>query len=185
MVFKKGDATDYWIYQLQLIFKYQHKYEEEHYLVYRKCFKYRSFKKCDAETGMWVVDKTDNYEVIPVSSVMCKVYLILFFNSWSSLSSLGNPDLHPYSFECYLVNCYSDSYALKYFSWEAVVWHYFLYPHFISKVFISEIEKVILIKDKTVNNLWHLESSCTSVKGSCTILLTQVQSRKAGYKNYQ
>jgi len=116
VVVKKGDATDYRIYQLQLIFKYQHKHEEEHYLVYGKCFKYRSFKKRDAETGMWVVDKTDNYEVVPVSSVMCKVHLVPFFNSRSSLSSLGNPDLHPYSFERYLVNCYSDSYAFKYFS---------------------------------------------------------------------
>ena len=114
VVVKKGDATDYRIYQLQLIFKYQHEHEEEHYLVYGKCFKYRSFKKRDAETGMWVVDKTDNYEVIPVSSVMCKVHLVPFFNS--HLSSLGNPDLHLYSFERYLVNCYSDSYAFKYFS---------------------------------------------------------------------
>ena len=116
VVVKNGDTTDYRICQLQLIFKYHHDHEEDYCLFYVKYFWYTNLKKCDAEIGMWVVEKTDNYEVVPVSSVMCYVYLVPFFDTWSSLSSQGNQDWDVYSFQHYLINCYSDSYAFKYFS---------------------------------------------------------------------
>ena len=115
MVTKKGDTMYYRIYQMQLIFKYQDEHKEDHCLIYVKYFPYTSSKKHDAETGMWVVENTDNYEVVPASSVMYSVHLVSFFDSQSSISSWENQDWDFYSFKYYLVNCYSDSYAFKNF----------------------------------------------------------------------
>jgi hypothetical protein len=110
------ESTDYRIYQLQLIFKYRYKHGTEHCLAYVRHFRYTSLKKRDIETGMWVVEKTDDYEVVPVNLMMCKVHLVPFFETRSSVSGTGNENRDAYSFQRYLVNCYSDRYAFKYFS---------------------------------------------------------------------
>ena len=75
--------------------------------------RYRRIKKRDAETGMWVVDCTNDYNVIPVQKIVCNVHLIPFFESPLSITH------HPvdvYSFDSYIVNKYSSCLAFQYFS---------------------------------------------------------------------
>ena len=75
--------------------------------------RYQSIKKHDAETGMWVVDCTDDYNVIPVKNIVCSVHLIPFFES--PLSITHHP-MDVYSFDKYFVNKYSSCLAYQYFS---------------------------------------------------------------------
>ena len=75
--------------------------------------RYQSIKKCDAETGMWIVYHTEDYNVIPVKNIVCNVHLIPFFES--PLSITHHP-MDVYSFNQYFVNKYSSHLAFKYFS---------------------------------------------------------------------
>ena len=104
VITKKSDATDYKIYQLQLVFRYRGEHGIDHYLAYILHFRYVSIKKRDLETGMWIVERTDNYDVIPVTSVVYDVYLIPVFDSQSTEKDV-------YSYNRYFVNRYSDRYA--------------------------------------------------------------------------
>jgi hypothetical protein len=91
---------------------FQYKREEEMlslaYLQYFQCL------KRDTETGMWIAERTDKYEVLPVSALVRNVHFVPFFDS--STTHADNPFDNVYSYDMYLVNCFSDKFAFKYFS---------------------------------------------------------------------
>ena len=108
---KRDNATDYKILQLMLIFKYIDFGRIKHHLTYVCYFKYQSIQKHDMETGLWIVNRTESYEVIPISRIVYTIHLIPLFNTQTNVTN----DM--YSFESYLLNWFSDRIAFKYLNW--------------------------------------------------------------------
>ena len=76
---------------------------------------FQRMKERDPETGMWIVQRTEKYEILPVSSIVRNVHMIPFFDSPTMLTN--NPGFEDgYSFNLYLVNSYSDRYATRNFA---------------------------------------------------------------------
>ncbi len=57
---------------------------------------------------------TDKYEVLPISDIVCNVHMIPFFDSPMMLIDNRFEDV--YSFDMYLVNCFSDRFTFRNFS---------------------------------------------------------------------
>ena len=68
----------------------------------------------DEDTGMWIVQNTDKYEVLPISDIVYNVHMVPFFDSPTMLRDNEFEDV--YSFDMYLVNCFSDRFAFGNFS---------------------------------------------------------------------
>jgi len=99
-------------YLIRLLFQCSYESDVMH-LAYLQYF--QRMRERDPETGMWIVQRTENHEIVPVSSIVRNVHLIPFFDSPTMLTD--NPEYeNGYSFDMYLVNSYSDRYATRNFA---------------------------------------------------------------------
>jgi len=103
---RNGDISDLTIGCLRLLFEFKHEGDIYH-LAYIQHFTPRTER--DEETGMWVLEQTKMYEIVPVSSIVYHVHLIPFFgNRTSARDALLKQDI---TFDVYLLNLHSDIYT--------------------------------------------------------------------------
>jgi hypothetical protein len=103
---RKADISDYSFGCLQLLFEFGHESDIYH-LAYIQHYTRRTER--DQETGMWVLDQTKSYEIVPVSSIIRNVHLIPFFDNQRSASDALLED--EITFNTYLLNHHSDRYT--------------------------------------------------------------------------
>lgn len=103
---RKKDISDISIGRLQLLFEFRHEGNIYH-LAYIQHFTRRAER--DEETGMWVLEQSREYEVVPVSSIIRQVHLIPFFNDRTSArDAILDRGI---TFDVYLLNHHSDRYT--------------------------------------------------------------------------
>jgi hypothetical protein len=103
-----GNISDYNIAQLRLLFIYKH----EDIVFHLACIQH--FQRCsekDPETRMTVLERTEMFEVIPITSVVRNVHLIPYFDSPSTAQDTLKAKKDVYSFKSYILNHYSDRYS--------------------------------------------------------------------------
>ena len=104
---KTGKISDFNIAQLQLLFQFQH----EGTIFNLACVQhFKMYDERDPETGMYILERVDSYEVIPVSAIEHNVHLIPYFDNPSSARDSLNKRCDEYSFQKYLLNHFSDRY---------------------------------------------------------------------------
>jgi hypothetical protein len=108
---RSGKISDFSFAQLRLLFQYKHK-GDIHNLAYIQHFKVLSRR--DQDTGMWILERTELFEVISVNAIIHNVHLIPFFDAMSGKDTLeAKKDV--YSFQKYVLNHYSDRYSFSNF----------------------------------------------------------------------
>lgn len=104
---KTGGIADYVISQLHLLFEYEYSVNT-YSLAYVRHMK---FLGRDKETNMFILDRTNTFEIIHAHQIIRSVHLIPFFETTDcARKTLKNNSL-PHIFEKYLFNHYSDHYV--------------------------------------------------------------------------
>jgi len=105
---KTGKISDFNIAQLQLLFQFRH----EGTIFDLACVQhFKMYDGRDSETGMYILEHVDSFEVIPVSIIERNVHLIPYFDNPSSARDSLKKRRDEYSFRKYLLNHFSDRYT--------------------------------------------------------------------------
>ena len=60
---------------------------------------------------MWILERSEYFEVIPIETIVHNVHLIPFFDATTSAKDTLKAKKDAYSFQRYLLNHYSDNYS--------------------------------------------------------------------------
>ena len=105
---RTGTIADYNIAQLRLLFKF----EQESHIYHLVCVQHFTIlKKLDPQTGMYILERSDLYEVIPARNILRNVHLIPFFETTFSARDTLDAKTDVYSFHKYVFNHYSDMHS--------------------------------------------------------------------------
>ena len=109
---RPANISDFSIAQIRLLFKYFHG-DDIHHLAYIQHFKMLNVR--NAETGMHVLERTNLYEVVPITNIVQNVHLIPYFETVSSACNALKAKRDEYSFLKYLLNHFGDTDSSVYF----------------------------------------------------------------------